>query len=131
MESIKISATENSPEINFDLENKLFIIKGKSIVSEVDKFYAPILEWLQEFQTKATDEINFIFDLEYFNIFSSKRILFILYTLSDIRARGIDVRVTWYFSLEDDDMKEVGEDYACMVNLPFDFISKSVAHELI
>lgn len=131
MESIKISATENSPEINFNIEEGLFIIKGKSIVSEVDQFYAPILDWLQEFQTKATNEINFIFDLEYFNIFSSKRILFILYTLSDIRARGIDVRVTWYFSMEDDDMKEVGEDYACMVNLPFDFISKSVAHELI
>ena len=131
MESIQVKATENSPEINFDLDSNLFIIQGKSIVSEVDKFYSPILDWLQDFSNVVTGEVNFIFDLEYFNIFSSKRILFILYTLSDIKAKGIDVRVTWYFSLEDDDMKEVGEDYACMVNLPFDFISKSAVPELI
>lgn len=131
MESIKIPATENSPEIHFDLNTNTFYIKGKSIVSEVDHFYAPVLEWLKNYQDYIIDKVNFVFDLEYFNIFSSKRILFILYTLSDLRVKGVDVRVTWYFSQEDDDMKEVGEDYACMVNLPFDFVSKSVTSELI
>lgn len=131
MESIKIAATENSPEINFDLTTNTFYIRGKSIVSEVDRFYAPVLDWLKNNQANVKGEVNFVFDLEYFNIFSSKRILFILYTLGDIRANGTDVRITWYFSQEDDDMKEVGEDYACMVNIPFDFVSKSVASELI
>lgn len=131
MGSIKIPATEYSPEVHFDLATDTYYIKGKSIVSEVDQFYAPVLEWLQNHQSEITGEVNFVFDLEYFNIFSSKRILFILYTLSDLRVNGVDVRITWYFSQEDDDMKEVGEDYACMVNLPFDFVSKSIATELI
>lgn len=131
MESIKIAATENSPEINFDLTTNTFYIRGKSIVSEVDRFYAPVLDWLKNNQANVKGEVNFIFDLEYFNIFSSKRILFILYTLGEIRDNGTDVKITWYFSQEDDDMKEVGEDYACMVNIPFDFVSKSIASELI
>ncbi|MCB0409155.1 MAG: DUF1987 domain-containing protein [Flavobacteriales bacterium] len=131
MESIKIAATENSPEIYFDLKQNIFRIKGKSIVTEVDKFYSPVLDWLKFNQSNISNRINFVFDLEYFNIFSSKRILFILYYLSDLREKGVDVRITWYFSQEDDDMKEVGEDYACMVNIPFDFVSKSVPSEII
>jgi hypothetical protein len=73
--------------------------------------------------------VDFVFDLEYFNIFSSKRILFILYKLSDLKASGVDINVIWHFSLEDDDMKEVGEDFACMVNLPFEFVSNTLYSE--
>ena len=70
--------------------------------------------------------VSELFDLEYFNVFSSKRILFLLYKLKDLKEQGINVKIVWHFSIEDDDMKEVGEDFACMVNLPFEFISKQV-----
>ena len=57
--------------------------------------------------------------------------MFILYKLADMRNNGIDVNVIWHFSMDDDDMKEVGEDFACMVNLPFEFISNTLEPELI
>lgn len=125
MEIINIKATEVSPEIVLDLNNNVFSIKGKSVVTEVDSFYAPVLNWLDKAEGGLNKEIEFVFDLEYFNIFSSKRILFILYKLAEIGKAGADINVVWNFSMEDDDMKEVGEDFACMVNLPFQFISKS------
>jgi len=31
----------------------------------------------------------------------------------------------------DDDMKEVGEDFACMANLPFEFIINTMYSELV
>ena len=128
MEKIRIEATAVSPEVTFDIENNLFLIRGRSVVTEVDAFYAPLIEWLENAQEKLNKRIDFVFDLEYFNIFSSKRILFILYKLSDLKKSGVDVNVIWHFSMEDDDMKEVGEDFACMVNLPFEFISNTVMH---
>ena len=131
MEKLRIQATEVSPEVIFDLESNNFVVKGKSVVSEVDQFYSPLINWLEEVGERIDKRVDFVFDLEYFNIFSSKRILFILYKLSDLRERGIDVNVIWHFSIDDDDMKEVGEDFACMVNLPFEFISNSMQPELI
>lgn len=131
MEKIEIKATEVSPEVIFDLPNNNFIIKGKSVVTEVDSFYSPLIDWLEKAQDKIDKRVDFVFDLEYFNIFSSKRILFMLYKLSDLRAQGIDVNVIWHFSMDDDDMKEVGEDFACMVNLPFEFISNTMQPELV
>ena len=131
MEVISIKSTEVSPEIIMDFENNMFSIRGKSVVTEVDKFYSPVLEWLDKAEGRLHKKINFVFDLEYFNIFSSKRILFILYKLSDLENSGANINVIWHFSLEDDDMKEVGEDFACMVNLPFEFVCKSLEPELI
>ena len=86
---------------------------------------------LEHAEEKLDNRVDFVFDLEYFNIFSSKRILFILYKLSDLKIAGADINVIWHFSMEDDDMKEVGEDFACMVNLPFEFISNRMHPELV
>ena len=131
MEEIRIESTDVSPGVIFDIKNNNFSIKGKSVVTEVDSFYAPLIEWLENAQYKLDNRVDFVFDLEYFNIFSSKRILFILYKLSDLKDAGTDINVIWHFSMEDDDMKEVGEDFACMVNLPFEFISHTMELELI
>lgn len=131
MEKIYIKATDVSPEVTFDLETNNFIVKGKSVVTEVDSFYSPLIEWLENAQGNIDKRVDFVFDLEYFNIFSSKRILFMLYRLADMRKQGLDVNVIWHFSMDDDDMKEVGEDFACMVNLPFEFISNTLQPELI
>lgn len=131
MEKIYIAATQISPEITLDIENNIFAIKGKSVVTEVDSFYAPILNWLDDSGHLLADEIDFVLDIEYFNIFSSKRILFILYKLAEISDTGSKINIIWNFSIDDDDMKEVGEDFACMVNLPFQFASKSQVLELI
>ncbi len=129
MEKINIEATDVSPQVILDSESNHFSIKGKSVVTEVDEFYAPLIEWLEKAQSGLNKRVDFVFDLEYFNIFSSKRILFMLYKLSDLKKAGIDINVIWHFSMEDDDMKEVGEDFACMVNLPFEFISNTVHTE--
>ena len=131
MEKITIESTAVSPQVIFDLGTNNFIVKGRSVVTEVDSFYDPLISWLDGARGKIDKRVDFVFDLEYFNIFSSKRILFILYRLADMRKEGVDVNVIWHFSMDDDDMKEVGEDFACMVNLPFEFISNTLQPELI
>jgi hypothetical protein len=131
MEKINIKATGVSPEVVFDYDRNEFFIRGKSVVTEVNSFYKPMIDWLDDAKGKIDKRLDFVFDLEYFNIFSSKRILFILYKLRDLREEGADINVIWHFSMEDDEMKEVGEDFACMVNLPFEFISNTMYSELI
>lgn len=131
MERFYREATETTPEIIFDLDMNKFSIKGKSMFIHVDEFYDPVINWLKNLEGKLIHPITVDFDLEYFNIISSKRILFILYTLNELRNNGLDIQISWNFSIEDDDMREVGEDYACMVNLPFNFTCKTLEHESI
>jgi hypothetical protein len=132
MEKLVINSTDKSPRVVFDPENGVFEISGKSVITDVEEFYAPIFDWIETNIPNIPSPIAFSFDLEYFNIASSKRLLFILYKLNEFREElNKDIRINWCFNIEDDDMKEVGEDFACMVNLPFEFISKSFGEPVL
>ncbi|HRE98102.1 MAG TPA: DUF1987 domain-containing protein, partial [Flavobacteriales bacterium] len=79
MELLHIEATEKTPLVKFDPANGAFEIRGKSIPQDADSFYIPILEWMEEYVNNPNSITKVVLDLEYFNISSSKRILFILY----------------------------------------------------
>ena len=44
-----------------------------------------------------------------------------LYKLNEIADKGLDVQVEWEYKSDDEDMYEVGQDYAYMVKVPFKF----------
>ncbi len=122
MNSLKIHATDDSPEINFDIENKVFEISGKSLPEDVNAFYSPVLEWLSEYSGNPLSETVVSFRFNYFNTASSKIILDILLILEDISNKGNEVKVNWYYPGYDEDMKEAGEEYSEMAEIPFEHI---------
>ncbi len=122
MKALTIDATDRTPFVNFDPDNNRFEISGKSIPKDAESFYEPVLEWLDEYTNHPNTNTEFVFNLEFFNIASSKRILFILYKLNEMVESQYTVNVKWCFSANDDDMYEVGQDYAFMVKVPFEFV---------
>ena len=127
MEALRIQATVKTPEVLFDPNNQVFEIKGKSIPDNAEEFYAPILDWFDDYVANPLNETVLKIDLEYFNISSSKRLLFLLYKLNELINTEKKVKVLWYYNEADEDMFEVGQDYAFMVKIPFDFIGYSLA----
>jgi len=122
MNSLKIHATDDSPEILFDLENKVFEISGKSLPEDVNEFYGPVMDWLTEYSKNPLPETTFNFKFNYFNTASSKIILDILLILEDIHKNGNDVKVKWFYPGYDEDMQEAGEEYSEMAEVPFEHI---------
>lgn len=129
MKALVIDSTDKTPLINFDPTSGKFEISGKSIPHDAESFYQPILEWMEQYVVSTEKRTDVVLNLEYFNISSSKRILFILYKLNELVDKNKEVSVKWYYADSDDDMKEVGHDFAFMVRVPFEFIpySKKVA----
>lgn len=114
-----IKATETTPQISFNSTTGEFFIGGRSIIEDADSFYQPIVDWVA--QSNFASPINLVVDLEFFNISSSKRILYLLYKFNDIADQNITtVNVKWLYQKGDEDMMEVGQDYAYMVNIPFE-----------
>lgn len=124
MTPLKIDATDKTPQVSFDPANGIFEISGKSIPQDAESFYAPVLAWIEEYVQGSPSKTRFVLNLEYFNISSSKRILFILYKLNELVDASKDVSVTWHYIDSDDDMKEVGHDFAFMVRVPFEFVAQ-------
>jgi len=128
MQALRIPATVKTPEVLFDPANSVFEIKGKSIPDNAEEFYMDVLDWFDDYVANPSEETVLKIDLEYFNISSSKRLLFLFYKLNELADGEKKVKVQWFHNEADEDMFEVGQDYAFMVKVPFDFISHSLTN---
>jgi len=123
MEVIKIVGTDDTPSVTLDVANEIFEISGRSLPEDVASFYEPILDWLERYADEAEGKTVFNFKLVYFNTASSKMLLDILLKLEEMYESGKEVLVRWHFPEDDEDMEEAGEEYADIVEVPFEQIS--------
>ncbi len=123
MEVIKLKGTDDTPTIILDKENGIFEISGRSLPEDVTTFFEPVLNWLDDYQEEANDLTVFAFKLVYFNTASSKLILDILMKLEEMHENGKEVLIKWFFPDDDEDMEEAGEEYADIVDIPFEQVS--------
>jgi hypothetical protein len=125
METIKIQGTEDTPKVILDKDKELMEISGRSLPEDVASFYEPVLTWLDEYAQSPNKKTVFNFKLVYFNTASSKLLLDILMKLEEIHEAGNDVLIRWHFPEDDEDMEEAGEEYADIVDVPFEQVSYS------
>jgi hypothetical protein len=123
MDAIKIKGTEDTPNVILDAAENNMEISGRSLPEDVSSFYGPILNWLTEYSKNPNQKTIFNFRLVYFNTASSKLILDILMKLEELNKKGNNVVVRWYYPEDDEDMQEAGNEYADIVEVPFEQIS--------
>jgi hypothetical protein len=125
MEVFKIKGTDDTPTVTLDASNDIYEIAGRSLPEDVNAFYKPIIEWMDKYNSSPKPKTVFNFKLVYFNTASSKMLLDILMKLEELHKTGKDVLVRWQYPDDDEDMKEAGEEYADIVDVPFEQIAIS------
>lgn len=120
LKPLYIDPTEKTPLILLDAETGKFELIGVSIPHDGKEFYQSTLDWLRSYVIKPLPETEFTFNLDYFNISSSKMVLFILYKLKEIQDKGLNVKVKWFYN--DEDLFEAGQDYEYISKLDFVFV---------
>ena len=120
MEALKIEATDETPRVVLDPANNIFEFAGKSLPEDVTKFYGPVLAWLDAYGASPNPHTTVDFKLVYFNTASSKLILDILFKLEELAENGANISIKWHFQNDDEDMKEAGEEYGDLVEMPFE-----------
>jgi hypothetical protein len=123
MNTIKIMGTDDTPTVILDAENEVFEISGRSLPEDVTAFYEPIIRWLEDYSSNPNPKTIFTFKLVYFNTASSKLLLDILMKLEQMHEDGKDMLIRWYYPEDDEDMQEAGEEYADIVDVPFEQVS--------
>jgi hypothetical protein len=125
-----IKQTSSSPRINFDLEKNIFEVSGESRPHDVPKFFEVVLNWLDQFSKRldsldnSSEPLVFNFNFEYFNSLSAKYILDLFKQLANIRLKGKNIIVKWYFEEDDMDMLEAGKEMSRIAKIPFEYIQK-------
>lgn len=114
--------TPKTPKLNFDGENGLFIISGRSIPENSIEFYKPVLEWLDQYIFHPAESITFTVKLEYFNTSSSKCLVDIFRRLERLDGQGVPVHIKWFYEPEDEDMQDSGLDFKEIIKLPLEMV---------
>lgn len=117
MKPLTIAGTETLPRVILDSAKGVFEIIGRSVADDASGVYGPVLQWLNGYSKNPNSTTLFVFKLEYFNTASSKALLDTLSALSFIK----NSKVLWYHHEDDEDIKEAGEEFFELVNIPFEF----------
>lgn len=122
MENFKITETEDTPNIDFNAESRVFTISGRSLPENAIEFYAPVLEWVDKTLDEA-EPTSFVFEIkiEYFNTSSSKQ-LAKFFLLIEKYVEKHKININWFYEKEDLDMLMSGNQYSKFLKLNFTFI---------
>ncbi len=123
MKNLVIASTKKTPEIIFKTNGDL-MISGNSLPADINKFYDPILEWLEELKIKSPPKISISFELDHVNTSSTRMMLQILRKLSKIANGKKNFQIIWLYDPEDSDMLEQGEAMQEILKRTFEFVAK-------
>ena len=127
LKPLEIRGAVKTPNITYSPADNYFEISGKSIPEDHNSFFKPVLEWLDDFTANPPEQTKVDVNLEYFNTSSSKILLKIFKTLEKVHLKNKLVEINWHFEEDDLDMKECGQDFSAMLNLPFTLIEEEIS----
>lgn len=127
METLLISQTRATPEINFSGESGILQINGQSYPENAFKFYEPILSWLDQLFEQDDDsrKIELIISMPYLNTSSSKCMMEILERFESAMLNGRQVGITWYYDEENESELECAEELKEFVDIDFNILPLS------
>lgn len=117
-EKFIIPRTNQTPQVEFDLKNGTFLIRGKIIPENPMEFFEQINKQIDEYLKANPDNIEVNMQLDYFNTVSSKM-------LSKFFQKIITKSkptFNWFYEKDDIELKEAGEDYSHIINYPINLI---------
>lgn len=111
METMKISATKLTPEINLDPESNTFVFSGKSMPENTVEFYDPVLDWIKAYLEEGPQTFTINIYLPFCSS-SSSRILFDLFDMLDAAKDGEhSMTINWQYKENDEATLESGEEF--------------------
>lgn len=123
MKPLLSEPTKHSPGIKLDPDSGYIEFYGKSRPEDALLFYEPVHKWLKHYSANPQPKTNVVFKLEYFNSASAKHIKHILEFFPIIKQNGSAINIDWYYLEDDEDMRDLGEEYATLIEIPFNLIA--------
>lgn len=113
MQPISHTATERTPQVDFDFPDHRLRMSGESYPEDAAAFFGPLLQALREYLNQEHEApLTFTLEMLYFNSSSAKALMNMFQMLEDTAARGREITIYWRYHRDDDTMEEFGEDFA-------------------
>ena len=113
METIQLEGTDRTPKILFDFGLNHFSLTGMSYPEDVSALYGDLVSRLTaHLDGLQNADVCFDFCLIYFNSSTAKVVMRLFEALEQTAQNGNRVVVNWYHEEDDDNMREMGEEFS-------------------
>ena len=113
-----IPKTNQTPQVEFDVENGKLFMKGKIVPENPFEFFDNFNETFDNCVKTIPNGYEINMQLDYFNTVSSK----LLSKFFQKAVTNSNPVLNWYYEKDDIELKEAGEDYAQIINYPINLI---------
>lgn len=119
--ALYIKGTSKTPEIDFASGN--IQISGRSIPEDSLTFFEPIMKWIEDYLKKTEKFTKVSFKIEYINSGSNRFLYKILKQFDESFKDGRNITINWYYEEDDDTIKNLGEDFKDLLEIPINLIT--------
>ncbi|MCF6365323.1 MAG: DUF1987 domain-containing protein [Bacteroidales bacterium] len=117
-----IKETSNSPFVNISVDDCIFEIKGNSYSDSLGEIYNKIIKWIDEEMPEINCPIDCKFKFYVYNSITYKSILLIINKFHELKEKGKQINVIWYYDKEDEDNLATGKDISELFDIPVQLI---------
>jgi hypothetical protein len=125
MEKLFIEPGFKTPQVSFDAESGLLEISGRVFPENPNAFFQPLLAWIEAYLKEPASKTTLKLFLSYFNSSANEYLFRCCKWMENLKSQGREVKIIWEYEEDDEDMKQMGEDYRDMLKIIFEL--KAVA----
>jgi len=122
MKDLHIDKTTQTPKIDFNAKTGQLYLSGRSLPEDSAKFYQVVFNWLDTYVKNLPVSTEVRFKLDYFNTSSAKAIFSIIVRFDELYKKDYPISIKWYYDEDDEDMKDLGEEYQDLFTIPIHLI---------
>jgi hypothetical protein len=122
MEPLHIKPTADTPEVNFNVEEKKFEISGQCFPENAAAFFEPIMKWIEKYLQDPLDNTIIELKFDYLNTASSKLVTEMIYLLTKLFDQRKNLEIKWYYEDKDMDINNLGKDISFATAMDMEFI---------
>ena len=121
MKELIIEQTKDSLGVKCGPNGKIEM-EGNSILANANKFFAPIIEWVEEYIKTPQKHTEITLKFNYVDTASVQGVFDVLKRFRDIPDFEDKVVVNWYFEFDDPELLEVGEIMEGRLKIKFNYV---------
>ena len=119
---LHIAKTDRTPKVAFDALSGVLALEGRSIHRDPVVFYQPLCDWLDRYMEEPCHNTTFSVNFEYISSPSLSYISDLFIKMKKLVEYGHVVQVHWHYLEHDDEMKDLGKEYARLQGLPIQYV---------
>jgi hypothetical protein len=120
MNSLHIPSSFKTPEIQFDGGTGVLKVTGRIFPENPKEFFSHITKWMMEYSQQPAETTSLVLNLSYFNSSSNEYIFRCCKMLEAMSEAGTTSGIVWEYEAEDEDMKQMGEDFKELLKINFE-----------